>query len=766
MLQRVRREPDVARAQKELAEGRERLVHRRQVDLLRAAEAVRHRAAHELLYHLADGALQVLAVEHLAPLAVDDVALHVHHVVILKDGLAGLEVSALNGLLRALDGIGEHLHVQRRVVVQVLGHHAHHALAAEKAHDVVRQRQEEAALAGVALAAGAAAQLVVDAPGLVPLRAEDVEPAGGAHALGLGVRHGPVRGQALGEEGAGSEDLLIVRVGVAGGLVDGLVAVAGFFEVVFGQELGVAAEHDVRAAAGHVGGDGDGPQLARLGHDLRFALVLLGVEDVVRYAALFQQGGERLALLDAHRAHQHGLALFVAGDDLLDDGVQLALLVAVDDVRPVLADDGLVGGYLHDVQLVDGLELLFLREGRARHAGELAVEAEIVLEGDGGQRLVLAAHVHLLLGLDGLVQALRIAAAEHQTAGELVDDDDLAVLHHVVDVPLHHAVGLQRLVDVVREGGVFQVGQVLQAEILLRPGRAAGGERGRAGLLVHHVVGVEILVLLRFLVHGGHGHAPERAHEGVRLAVEVRALVALAGDDERRARLVYQYGVHLVHDGEGVAALHHLLLVDGHVVAQVVEAHLVVGAVGDVRGVGRAALLGVQAVDDEPHLKAHEAEHLAHPLAVALGKVVVHGDDVHSLAGYGVQIGREDGDERLALAGLHLRDAALVQHDAADELHAEGLHAQHAPGRLAHGGEGLRQHGVQALAVGVALLELRGLAAQLLVREGLHLPFEGLDAVHDGIYLFKLAVAVRAEQLVEKPHLTIPRFLAWAAPTR
>ena len=82
----------------------------------------------------------------------------------------------------------------------------------------------------------------------------------------------------------------------------------------------------------------------------------------MRYAALFQQGGERLALLDAHRADEDGLALFVAGDDLLYDGVQLALLVAVDDVRPVLADDGLVGGDLHDVELVYRLELLFLRE--------------------------------------------------------------------------------------------------------------------------------------------------------------------------------------------------------------------------------------------------------------------------------------------------------------------------------------------------------------------------------------------------------------------
>ena len=31
----------------------------------------------------------------------------------------------------------------------------------------------------------------------------------------------------------------------------------------------------------------------------------------------------------------------------------------------------------------------------------------------------------VLLGLDGLMQTVAVAAAEHQTAGELVDDDDL-----------------------------------------------------------------------------------------------------------------------------------------------------------------------------------------------------------------------------------------------------------------------------------------------------------------------------------------------------
>ena len=51
-------------------------------------------------------------------------------------------------------------------------------VAGEQAHEVVLGGEEEARLAGVALAAGAAAQLVVDAARLVALGADDVQAAG------------------------------------------------------------------------------------------------------------------------------------------------------------------------------------------------------------------------------------------------------------------------------------------------------------------------------------------------------------------------------------------------------------------------------------------------------------------------------------------------------------------------------------------------------------------------------------------------------------
>ena len=216
------------------------------------------------------------------------------------------------------------------------------------------------------------------------------------------------------------------------------------------------------------------------------------------------------------------------------------------------------------------------------------------------------------------------------------------------------------------------------------------------------------------------------------------------------AGLVDEDGVHLVHDGEGVAPLDHLLLVDGHVVPQVVEAELVVGAVGDVGGVGGVALGGGHLVNDQAHGQAQEAVELAHPLAVALGQVVVDRDDVDAFAGEGVEVGGQGGHQGLALAGLHLGDAALVEDDAADKLHPVGAHAQHPPGRLPADGKGLGQDIVGGLAVFQAGLELVGLGPEFLVAEGLIGLLQGLNLLHKGLDLLELPLRAGAEDLLEQ----------------
>ena len=131
--------------------------------------------------------LEVGALEHLAALAVDDLALPAHHVVVLEDVLAGLEVLRLDLALGVGDRAGDALVLDRHVVgdphdlqdpVDPVG--------LEQPHQLVLERQVEAGLARVALAAGTTAQLVVDPARLVPLGADDVEAAEVADLVVLG----------------------------------------------------------------------------------------------------------------------------------------------------------------------------------------------------------------------------------------------------------------------------------------------------------------------------------------------------------------------------------------------------------------------------------------------------------------------------------------------------------------------------------------------------------------------------------------------------
>ena len=219
---------------------------------------------------------------------------------------------------------------------------------------------------------------------------------------------------------------------------------------------------------------------AGLRDDVRLALVLLGVEHLVRDALLLQQPGQELGGLDRGGADQHRLRALHAVLDVVDDGLELVLLRQVDEVGLVLADHRPVRRDHDHLQTVDLQELRRLGIGRAGHAGELLVEAEVVLERDRGDRLVLLAHPHAFLGLDRLVQAVRPAPARHRAAGEFIDDDDLAAAHDVFDVALVERVRAQRRVQVMHQA---DVGGVVQALALAQQRRlepsAARRARGR-----------------------------------------------------------------------------------------------------------------------------------------------------------------------------------------------------------------------------------------------------------------------------------------------
>src|SRR3954452_24506913 len=233
-----------------------------------ADQVLIHETADHVLDLLTRGARHVLALEDAVADLVDDLALLVHHVVVLEDALADQEVLLLDLALRRLDLLREHLRVERLLLARLLRHRAEPVedavdpVAGEEAHEVVLGRDVEERRARVALPARAAAQLVVDPARLVALGAEDEEPTGLEHLLAVGLDL-PLDAR---------EEVVPLLVVVLGALFQ---AELGKRHV--GAVLGVAAQLDVDAAAGHVGRDRDRARLARLGHDLALALGVLGL---------------------------------------------------------------------------------------------------------------------------------------------------------------------------------------------------------------------------------------------------------------------------------------------------------------------------------------------------------------------------------------------------------------------------------------------------------------------------------------------------------
>src|SRR5258708_3815958 len=123
----------------------------------------------------------------------------------------------------------------------------------------------------------------------------------------------------------------------------------------------------------------------------------------------------------------------------------------------------------------------------------------------------------------------------------------------------------------------------------------------------------------------------------VDLEIFVSGFFGWAGDDEWGARFVDQDGIDFIDDGEVMAALHAVSEIVLHVVAKVVEAEFVVGAVSDVGPVGGATLLVIEVVHDYADGEAEGAIERAHPFGVAAGEVIVYGDDVHAAASQSVQ---------------------------------------------------------------------------------------------------------------------------------
>jgi hypothetical protein len=151
--------------------------------------AGRHVLIHQLRNHILANAFDrlgnVFRSHQIGSLLIDHAALIVGDVVVFEQLFARIEVVLLHTPLRALDLPRQHAALDGLARFHAdPGHQRLHAgRVAEDPHQVIFKREIKPARTRIALAPGAAAQLIVDAPRLMALGADDVQAAGGEHLL-------------------------------------------------------------------------------------------------------------------------------------------------------------------------------------------------------------------------------------------------------------------------------------------------------------------------------------------------------------------------------------------------------------------------------------------------------------------------------------------------------------------------------------------------------------------------------------------------------
>ena len=334
-------------------------------------------------------------------------------------------------------------------------------------------------------------------------------------------------------------------------------------------------------------------------------------------------------------------------------------------------------------------------------------------------------YLNAFLCLNCLVQAVIVTPAQHDTAGKFVYDQNLPVFYNVVYIPAHNADCFDRLVDMVQQRGVFHIHQVFHAEIFFRFFHTALCKRCRACFFVHNKIAVIGFFRVFLFVHLGNFVHLQGSGKIVCAAVHIRRLFAAAADDQRCTRLVYQNGVNFVHNSKVMAALHLLLFVKHHIISKIVKSHLIVGAVSNVAVICLLPFGIVFFVDNQTCGQAEKTIEFAHPFAVTLSEVIVYGNDMNALALQRVEVGGQRCHKRFAFAGFHFGNSALMQNNAADYLHAEMLHAKHAPRCLAANGKSIRQDIVQRFTGGKPVFQDLRLRNQFFIAHRLILAFQG-----------------------------------------
>ena len=91
-------------------------------------------------------------------------------------------------------------------------------------------------------------------------------------------------------------------------------------------------------------------------------------------------------------------------------------------------------------------------------------------------------------------------------------------------------------------------------------------------------------------------------------------------------------------------ALDHLCQIKFQIIAQIIKAKLIIGAIGDITLIGGAALCIWHIAGNTTDRQAEKLINLPHPSGITLCQIVIDGDHMHASARQRIEIDGQRGD--------------------------------------------------------------------------------------------------------------------------
>ena len=147
--------------------------------------------------------------------------------------------------------------------------------------------------------------------------------------------------------------------------------------------------------------------------------------------------------------------------------------------------------------MVNLKELFALGHSRAGHAAQLVIHPKEVLNRNRGIRQRLALNFYAFFGFDGLMQAFRKAPPKHLPPGELINNNNFAlVADDVIAVFLVDHPGSQRIVQIRGHVAVFGRVDILDAQPLLNLVDALLSQRHVLRFQINDVIAIRLLKIV------------------------------------------------------------------------------------------------------------------------------------------------------------------------------------------------------------------------------------------------------------------------------